>query len=344
MAIEKTMWGETPDGQAASLYTLVNVNGMSAVISDYGGVIQSLLVPGRDGKMADVVLGFDTIDEYVKDSPYFGAIVGRCANRIAKGRFTLEGVEYKLDTNDAPNALHGGVKGFDRAVWDCQTSETADGPAMKLSHISEDGDQGYPGKLTCAVTYTLTDDNQLRIEYSAVTDKTTILNLTSHSYFNLAGHDSGNILSHEMMIDADFYTPTDDTQVPTGQIEAVDGSPVDFTSPMTIGSRFEQMPHGYDHNYILKNTDGSLVLAARTKDPSSGRVMETFTTEPGLQFYSFNHLQEPLKGKVVYNNQQGFCLEAQHWPDAPNQPEFPSVVLKPGEKYTQTTIYEFSVE
>ena len=345
MAIEKEQWGQNADGQAATLYTLTNANDLVAKISDYGGIVVSLLVPDRDGKMADVVLGFDTIDEYVKDSPYFGCIVGRYANRIAGGRFTLDGVEYSLETNNGPNALHGGLKGFDKVVWDCQTVETADGPAMKLTHVSPDGDQGHPGTIKCTVTYTLTDDDELRIEYSASTDKTTILNLTNHSYFNLSGHDGGDVLAHEMMIDADYFTPTDDNQIPTGQLLAVDETRMDFTSPMTIGSRIDQVAGGYDHNYILKNTDGSLVLAARTKDPSSGRVMETLTTEPGVQLYTANYLDSSIKGKdAVYDKQHAFCLETQHWPDSPNQQEVPSVILKPGEKYTQTTIYKFTVE
>jgi aldose 1-epimerase len=345
MAIEKQGWGSTPDGQAVSLYTLTNANGMVAKISDYGGIVVSLMVLDRDGKMADVVLGFDTIDEYVKDSPDFGCITGRYANRICKGKFTLEGVEYSLDINNGPNALHGGLKGFDKVVWDCQTVETADGPAMKLSHVSGDGDQGFPGELTSTVTYTLTDDNELRIEYSATTDKTTILNLTNHSYFNLAGHGAGDVLSHEMMIDADYFTPVDEHSIPTGELKAVDETAMDFNTPITIGSRIDQVAGGYDHNYILKNTDGSLVLAARTKDPSSGRVMETFTTEPGVQLYTANYLDSSIKGKgAVYGKQHGFCLETQHWPDSPNQEEFPSVILEPGEKYTQTTIYKFSVE
>jgi aldose 1-epimerase len=344
MSIEKTAWGTTPDGSEALLYTLTNANGMVAKISDYGGIVTSLMVPGRDGKMADVVLGFDTLDEYVNDSPYFGCITGRYANRICKGRFTLEGVEYSLAVNNGPSALHGGLKGFDKVIWDSQAAETADGPSLRLMYISADGEEGYPGTLTCGVTYTLGNDNALKIEYDAVTDKTTVLNLTHHSYFNLGGHDSGDVFGYEMMINAEYFTPVDETQIPTGEIAPVAGGAMDFTAPMTIGSRFAQVEGGYDHNYILKSSDGTLALAARVRDNVSGRVMDAFTTEPAVQFYTGNYLDTSLKGKgAVYDKQHGFCLEMQHYPDSPNRPDFPTTVLHPGQRYTQVTVYKFSV-
>jgi aldose 1-epimerase len=345
MSIEKTAWGTTPDGSEALLYTLTNANGMVAKISDYGGIVTSLMVPGRDGKMADVVLGYDTLDEYVNDSPYFGCITGRYANRIRNGKFTLEGVEYSLAVNNGPSALHGGLKGFDKVVWDSQPAENAGGPSLRLMYISPDGEEGYPGTLTCGVTYTLGNDNALKIEYDAVTDRTTVLNLTNHSYFNLAGHDSGDVFDHEMMINADYFTPLDETQIPTGEIASVAGGPMDFTKPMTIGSCFDLVEGGYDHNYILKSSDGTLALAARVRDNASGRVMEAFTTEPAMQFYAGNYLDTSLKGKgAVYDKQHGFCLEMQHYPDSPNKPDFPTTVLHPGERYTQTTIYKFSAK
>jgi aldose 1-epimerase len=318
---------------------------MVAKISDYGGIVTSLMVPGRDGKMADVVLGYDTLDEYVADSPYFGCITGRYANRICDGKFTLEGVEYTLAVNNGPSALHGGLKGFDKVVWDSQSTETADGPSLRLMYISPDGEEGYPGTLTCGVTYTLGNDNALKIAYDAVTDKTTVLNLTNHSYFNLAGHDSGDVFGHEMMINADYFTPLDETQIPTGEIAPVVGGPMDFTAPMTIGECFDLVEGGYDHNYILKSSDGTLALAARVTDNVSGRVMDAFTTEPAMQFYAGNYLDTSLKGKgAVYDKQHGFCLEMQHYPNSPNQPDFPTTVLHPGQRYTQTTIYKFTTE
>ena len=345
MSIEKAAWGTTPDGSKALLYTLTNANGMVAKISDYGGIVTSLMVPDRDGKMADVVLGFDTLDEYVNDSPYFGCITGRYANRICKGKFTLEGVEYSLAINNGPNALHGGLKGFDKVVWASRAVESADGSSLRLMYISPDGEEGFPGMLTCGVTYTLGNDNALKIEYDAVTDKTTVLNLTNHSYFNLGGHGSGDVLGHELMINAEHFTPVDETQIPTGEIAPVAGGPMDFTGPMTIGSRFDLVDGGYDHNYILKSSDGTLALAARVRDNVSGRVMDAFTTEPGVQLYTGNYLDTSLKGKgAVYDKQHAFCLEMQHYPDSPNRSEFPTTVLKPGQRYTQVTVYKFGVE
>jgi len=343
MSIEKQAFGKTKDGKEVDLYTLTNTNGLKAKITTYGGIVTSLQVPDRDGNLADIVLGYDTVDEYIKSNPYFGALIGRYGNRIAKGKFTLDGVEYTLATNDGPNHLHGGIKGFDKVVWKASAMETDEGPALKLTYVSPDGEEGYPGTLTCTVVYTLTDNDELKISYEAETDKATVLNLTHHSYFNLGGFDSGDILDHELQLNADNFTPVDDTLIPTGKIQPVKGTPMDFTSPKVIGSRIGHVKGGYDHNYVLNSSDGSLALAASVHDPKTGRVMEIYTTEPGIQFYSGNFLDGTLKGKgAVYNKHYGFCLETQHFPDSPNKPEFPSVVLKPGEKYTQLTVHKFS--
>lgn len=343
MSIKKQAYGKTEDGKNVDLYTLTNANGLKAEIITFGGIVTSLQVPDKDGKLADIVLGCDNLDDYAKKSPYFGALIGRFGNRIAKGKFTLDGVEYKLATNNGPNHLHGGIKGFDKVVWGAKAMETDDGPALKLTYTSPDGQEGYPGTLSCTVVYTLTDNNELKISYEAETDKPTVVNLTHHSYFNLAGYNSGDILGHQMQIFADNFTPVDDTLIPTGEIKAVKDSPMDFTKPMTIGSRIKEVPGGYDHNYVLNNSGGSLALAASVYDPNSGRVMEISTTEPGIQFYSGNFLDGTIKGKdAVYNKHAGFCLEAQHFPDSPNKSSFPSVVLKPGQKYTQLTVHKFS--
>lgn len=343
MSIKKQAFGKTEDGKNVDLYTLTNSNGLNAKIITYGGIVTSLQVPDRNGNFADIVLGCDSPDEYAKSSTYFGALIGRFGNRIAKGRFTLDGVEYKLATNNGPNHLHGGKKGFDKVVWNAKQMQTDQGPALKLTYKSRDGEEGYPGNLSCTVVYTLTDNNELKISYEAKTDKDTIVNLTHHSYFNLGGYNSGDILGHELMINADHFTPVDKTLIPTGEIKAVKGTPWDFTKPMAIGSRIKQVDGGYDHNYVLNSSDGSLALAASVYESKSGRVMEIFTTEPGIQFYSGNFLDGSVKGKgAVYNKHNGFCLETQHFPDSPNKPNFPSVVLKPGEKYTQLTVHKFS--
>jgi len=343
MSIEKKAFGKTPDGQEVDLYTLTNDNGLQAEIMTYGGIVRTLLVPDRNGNLADIVLGYDTLDEYIKENPYFGALIGRYGNRIAKGKFTLEGVEYTLATNDGLNHLHGGIKGFDKVVWNAEQMQTDKGPALKLTYTSKDGEEGYPGNLTCTVVYTLTNNNELTVDYEAETDKNTVVNLTHHSYFNLAGHNSGDIFAHELMLTADHFTPVDDTLIPTGEIKAVNGTPMDFTKPMAVGSRIDQVKGGYDHNFALNSSGGSLALAASVYEPNSGRVMEISTTEPAIQFYSGNFLDGSLKGKgSVYNKHNGFCLETQHFPDSPNQPNFPSVVLKPGEKYTHLTVHKFS--
>jgi aldose 1-epimerase len=343
MSIKKQAFGKTEDGKSVDLYTLTNANGLKAEIITYGGIVTSLQVPDRNGKLADIVLGCDDVNDYAKKSPYFGALIGRYGNRIAKGRFTLDGVEYKLATNDGPNHLHGGKKGFDKVVWKAKPMQTKEGPALELTYLSRDGEEGYPGNLSCTVVYTLTNKNELKISYKATTDKATIVNLTHHSYFNLAGFNSGDILGHELQIFADHFTPVDKTLIPTGEIKAVKGTPWDFTKPMTIGSRIKDVEGGYDHNYVLNNSGGKLALAASVYEPKTGRVMEIYTTEPGIQFYSGNFLDGSLKGKgAVYNKHAGFCLEAQHFPDSPNEPDFPSVVLRPGQKYTQLTVHKFS--
>jgi len=345
MGVTKKDFGTTGDGKKVDLYTLTNANGLKVKITNYGGIITSLRTPDRKGKFADIVLGYDTLAEYIKDSPYFGALIGRYGNRIAKGRFTLNGVEYKLATNNGPNHLHGGIKGFDKVVWNAQPMQSKASVGLELTYISKDGEEGYPGNLKCDVIYSLTNNNELKIAYEATTDKPTIINLTNHSYFNLAGHNSGDVLGHELMLNADNFTPVDDELIPTGEIESVKDTPMDFTKPMAIGSRIADVKGGYDHNYVL-NTKGNLqVPAVSVYEPKTGRVMEIFTTEPGVQFYTGNFLNGSLKGKgAVYNQHAGFCLETQHFPDSPNKLQFPSVVLLPGQKYTHLTIHKFSVK
>jgi aldose 1-epimerase len=345
-SLERMNFGKTPEGTPVELYVLTNGK-MTAKVMTYGAILTELHVPDRNGKIADVVLGFDTLAAYLAGHPYFGATTGRVANRIAGGKFTLDGKEYKLAVNNGPNSLHGGLKAFDKVIWKAEDASGPVGPAVKFTYTSPDGEEGYPGNLTVSVTYTVTSDNELKIDYAAVTDKPTPLNLTNHSYFNLAGPASGDILGHELMLAADQYTLADETLIPTGKLAPVKGTAVDFTSATAIGSRFDQLtgdPRGYDHNYVLRGDGKAPALAARVYDSESGRVMEMFTTEPGVQFYTANFLDGAQKGKggVVYKKHQGFCLEAQHFPDSIHHPEFPSTVLRPGEKYTQTTIYKFS--
>lgn len=348
--VMKTPFGETKEGQAVNLYTLKNKNGVVAKITDYGGIVTELHVPDAKGQLGDVVLGYKTIDEYIASSPYFGAIIGRYGNRIAKGKFTLDGTEYTLATNNGPNHLHGGKKGFDKVVWAAreQRDDGNVGATLKLAYTSADMEEGYPGKLDCVVTYTLTNDNALRIDYEARTDKPTVVNMTNHSYFNLAGEGSGDVLGHEMTINADHYLPVDSTSIPTGEVATVKGTPFDFTTPHTIGERIDQTPgkpNGYDHNYCLKpSANGKPMLAARVREPKTGRVMEVWTTEPGVQFYTANYMDGSNVGKAgtPYNFRNAFCLETQHWPDSPNQPKFPSTTLRPGEVYKSTTLYKFT--
>ena len=345
MSAKRETFGKTPDGEIVYLYTLTNTNGIRARITNYGAILVSLEVPDRNGNLTDITLGFDTLDGYLGTHPYFGATVGRYANRIGAAKFVLNGVEYKLAANNGPNHLHGGIKGFDKVVWKQQeiVSE-GDKAFVRLSYISEDGEEGYPGNLACSVTYTLTEDNELKISYEAETDKTTVVNLTNHSYFNLAGQGTGDILGHTLMLNADKYTVVDEGLIPTGEIRDVKDSPMDFTKQMTIGSRISKVPGGYDHNYVLKSGGGSLALAASVHEPTSGRAMEIHTTEPGIQFYTGNFLDGSITGKAgkVYEKHYGFCLETQHFPDSPNKPSFPSVVLNPGQKYTTVTVHKFS--
>jgi len=349
--LKKEDFGKTTDGQGVELYTLTNANGVEARIMTYGGIVVSLKTPDRKGKMDDIVLGFDTLDEYLKGHPFFGALTGRYANRIAKGRFTLNGVEYKLAVNNGENHLHGGIKGFDKVVWKARQVPAKDGVALELTYLSKDGEEGYPGNLSIIVVYSLTDKNELKIDYSATTDKDTVINLTNHSYFNLAGQGSGDILNHQLMINAKSFTPVDSTLIPTGELRNVKDTPFDFTQPTAIGARVNQddeqlkFGQGYDHNFVVNGQTGILRQAAKVSDPASGRVMEVLTTEPGVQLYIGNFLTE-MKGKggKVYNKRYGFCLETQHFPDSPNKPSFPSTVLKKGGRYQTTTLFKFSAQ
>jgi len=349
--LKREYFGKAPDGTVAYVYTLKNHSGMEARITNYGGIVVSLLVPDKNGKPGDIVLGYDSLADYINDSPYFGALIGRYGNRIAKGKFTLDGVAYKLATNNGPNHLHGGLKGFDKVVWNVDDKKSVPGHSLVLTYLSKDGEEGYPGNLSVKVTYTVTEDNELKIEYVATTDKPTVVNLTHHSYFNLSGPGKGNILQHELMINADRFTPVDSTLIPTGELRSVKDTPFDFMKLTEIGSRInnadQQMRFGggYDHNFILIKTKKGHNLAAQVYEKNSGRIMEVYTTEPGIQFYSGNSLDGRSLGKggVKYEHRSGFCLETQHFPDSPNKPQFPSTVLRPGEKYSSTTIYRFSV-
>lgn len=336
------------------VYALTNANGMEVKILTYGGIVQAIDVPDRHGRMANVVLGFANLDDYVKRSPYFGCISGRYANRIARGTFMLAGKRYFLALNNGTNALHGGVKGFDKQIWAAEEVNSAEGVGVKLTYTSKDGEEGYPGTLDTTVTYTLTNDNSLKIDYLATTDAPTVVNLTNHSYFNLAGEGSGSILDHVLQLNAANYTPTDKTAIPTGEIAPVTGTAFDFTTPHEIGERFRDgndkqivIGHGYDHNYVLDRPspdDKSLIVAATVTEPTSGRKLEISTTEPGIQFYSGNFLDGTLVGTSgkVYRQSDGFALETQHFPDSPNQPDWPTTELKPGQQYQTATIYKFS--
>jgi aldose 1-epimerase len=340
--VEVSSFGKLPDGTPVQLFTLINSAGLIAKITDYGTIITELHVPDRAGNNGDVVLGFDNLAQYLKGHPCFGCTVGRVANRIAKGRFTLDGKNYTLAINNGPNHLHGGLKGFDKVLW---TAAPQAGAAVRFAYTSADGEEGYPGKLDVTVQMTLTDKNELAIEYTAVGEKPTPVNLTNHSYFNLAGQ--GDVLNHELVIAADHFTPKDDTNIPTGEIKPVRGTPMDFTQPHAVGSRFNELkekPTGYDHNFVLNGGGKSLSLAARVFEPKSGRVLEQFTTEPGVQLYTANYLDGSLTGKrgQVYRQHAGLCLETQHFPDSVNKPQFPSIILRPGQTYRQTTVHKFS--
>lgn len=349
--IEKDFWGFTSDGMPVYLYTLINDNGVFIQVTDYGATLVSLYVPDREGNLGDVVLGFDSVADYEKpdpQNPHFGATIGRYGNRIANGQFNLEGRTYSLAQNNYPNHLHGGVKGIEKQLFKGVAMKTPDGPAVRFKYMSHDGEEGYPGNLSISVTYTLTDENEVKINYLATTDKTTIVNLTNHSYFNLSGEGSGDILDHNLMIVADNYTPVDDTLIPLGKISPVAGTPLDFVTPHKIGERisaFSEPPFkGYDHNFVLNNQTGELALAARVEDEKSGRIMEVYTTEPGIQFYTGNWVDTYGKEGKYYGQYSGFCLETQHYPDSPNHSNFPSTTLKPGEIYQTLTIYKFLVK
>lgn len=349
MAIHKQPFGQTKGAQAVDLYTLTNDHGISTQITNYGGTIVTLRTPDRTGALGDVVLGFDTLADYETRSPFFGCIAGRYANRLANGKFTLDGVTYSLATNNGPNHLHGGLRGFDKVVWQAETAQTPDGVVLELRYLSQDGEEGYPGNLDVTVTHTLTNHNELRIDYHATTDKPTILNLTNHTYFNLAGQ--GKILDHLMMIDADRFTPVTAALIPTGELPSVAGTPFDFRTPTAIGARIAQdheqlrFGGGYDHNWVLNRHGQGLRQVITVTEATSGRRLDVATSQPGVQFYTGNMMPDALPGKggQVYTKRSGFCLETQHFPDSPNQPHFPNTVLRPGEQYHETTVFRFSI-
>ena len=351
--VSRSPFGTTEEGESADVFTMVNANGLEVRATNHGGIILSLRVPDREGSFDDVVLGYDDLAGYEADSPYFGAVVGRYGNRIANGRFTLDGATYELATNNGPNHLHGGVRGFDKVVWEAESFDTHDGVSVVFAYTSTDGEEGYPGTLAARVTYTLTDGDELLVDYRATTDKATPVNLTQHTYFNLAGDGRRDVLDHELTLNAQHYTPVDETLIPTGAIAPVAGTPFDFTASTAIGARIgrddEQLRNGggYDHNFVLdRGDDSGLILAARVVEPTTGRVLEVHTTEPGLQFYSGNFLDGTITGKSgrVYQRRYGFCLETQHFPDSPNQATFPSTTLRPGEEYRSRTVFVFGVE
>jgi aldose 1-epimerase len=347
---QRESFGKTGDGQAVDIYTLKNARGAEARITTYGGAVVSLKVPDRAGKFDDVVLGFDDLEGYLKTTTYIGSLVGRYANRIAKGRFTLGGKEYTLATNNGENHLHGGVRGFDKMIWKARPLATRGGQALELTYFSKDGEEGYPGNLSVRVVYTLTDLDELKIDYYATTDKDTVVNLTNHNYYNLAGQGNGDILGHLLTLNASRFTPTDAGAIPTGELRAVRGTPFDFTRPTAIGARIEQdeeqlkLGKGYDHNFVINGRAGVLRLAARVTEPTTGRTMEVWTTEPGVQLYTGNYLDgsDTGKGGKPYRHRYGFCLETQHYPDSPNRPEFPTTVLRKGARFRSTTVHKFS--
>jgi aldose 1-epimerase len=347
--VTKQSFGQA-DGRNVDIYTLTNAHGVEARITNYGGIVVSLRVPDRAGRFDDVVLGYDSIDGYLKGTSYLGALVGRYGNRIARGRFTLNSVGYQLAVNNGENALHGGLKGFDKVVWNAKPQQGMNGPGLELTYSSHDGEEGYPGNLSVRVNYTLTNNNELKVDYFATTDKDTVVNFTQHSYFNLAGHGNGDILNHRLMLAANRFTPTDAGAIPTGELRSVKGTPFDFTSATAIGSRINQddeqlrLGKGYDHNWVLNGPAGRLRLVATVFEDTSGRTMEVWTSEPGVQFYTGNYLNgTPVgKGGKAYLKRYGFCLETQHFPDSPNKPSFPSTTLKKGHPFRSTTIYKFS--
>lgn len=349
--ISKAAFGTLPDGTAVDLYTMVNANGMEVRASNYGGIITALLVPDGSGKVGDITLGMSSFDGYLKNPPYFGAIIGRYGNRIGKAQFKLDDQTYKLPKNDGQNTLHGGLTGFDKVVWQAEPFEKEDSVGVIFTYTSKDGEEGFPGNLQTRVTYTLTDKNELSFDYHATTDKPTVVNLTQHAYFNLAGDGNGDVLGHEFTIYANEYTPVDRALIPTGKLEPVTDTPFDFRNKVVLGTRVnadhEQIKFGtgIDHNFVIRRNEPGLVLAARVSEPSTRRVMEVHTTEPGVQFYTGNFLNDSIASKSgkPYGKHSGFCLETQHFPDSPNQPAFPSTTLRPGEEYNSKTVYTFSV-
>ena len=351
-SVTRAPFGHTKDGTPVEIYTLENARGMKIRVMTYGGIIQQIMAPDREGHLADVVLGFDSLEGYVKESPYFGAIVGRYANRIAHGQFTLDGKTYHLPINNGPNSLHGGLVGFDKVVWHAEPFTHGDSVGLVLTHSSPNGDQGYPGDLHVRVTYTLTPMDEIVVDYHATTDKATPINVSQHSYFNLKGEGNGDILGHILTIHASHYTPIDSTFIPTGQIESLEGSPLNFEKPTAIGKRINEpnqqlvFAHGYDHNYVLDRTGPGMFHAVHVLEPTTGRTLDVYTTQPGLQFYSGNFLDGTIHGKSghVYVHRGGFCLETQHYPDSPNHANFPSTILRPGETFHQVTVFKFGVK
>jgi len=343
--VTRELFGNLPDGTAVDVYTLSNKSGIEARVMTYGATLVSLRLPDGKGAFADVVLGFDDLTGYLGTHPYFGVIVGRYANRIAKGRFTLDGVEYQLAQNNSGNTLHGGLKGFDKVVWKADPVQAADGVGVSLNYLSKDMEEGYPGNLSVTVVYTLTDADELKIGYEAVADKKTPVNLTNHAYWNLKGEGKGDILGHVVRLEAEKYTAVDSavTLIPTGEIASVAGTPLDFTSPRAIGERIARVEGGYDHNFVLRGGGGTLVRAARVEEPGSGRAMEIYTDQPAIQLYTGNFLDGTVVGKggKAYQKHYAFCLETQHFPDSPNQPNFPSTILEPGQKYRTVTVHKF---
>jgi len=351
--MEKKVFGTTADGKTADLYTLKNKNGMQVSITNFGATVVSIVVPDKAGKMADVALGYDDLAGYELNKNYLGVLVGRYGNRIAHGKFSIDGTEYTLAKNNGDNSLHGGIKGFNKAMWEAKDVSKGGEAAVEMKYVSKDGEEGYPGNLSVTVVYTLTNKNELKIDYSATTDKKTVVNLTNHTYFNLAGQGNGDILKQELMINADTFTPVDSGVIPTGELKKVEGTPFDFRKPTAIGARIDandeqiKLGGGYDHNFVLSRKAATgLSLAARVSDAVSGRTMEVWTTEPGVQFYTGNFLDGSFKGKggIAYQKRTAFCLETQHFPDSPNHPSFPTTLLKPGEKYHTTTVYKFEAK
>jgi len=346
MTVEKAPYGNLPDGRPVDIYTLTNAKGLRVRLTNYGAITVSLEAPDAGGNLTDVTLGYETLEGWLTNTFYFGATVGRYANRIAKGKFTLDGTTYTLATNIGENHLHGGIQGFDKRLWNAETVQTDDAVGVKFTYLSKDGEEGYPGNLQVTALYTLTDDNQFKVAFSATTDKPTVVNLAHHTYWNLAGPAAGDVLGHELMLCADRYTPVDAGLIPTGELKPVKDTPMDFTTPTAIGARIDQVEGGYDANFILRDYGKGVRLAARAVEPKSGRVMEIYTDQPGIQFYSGNFLDGTVTGKggVAYKKHHGFCLETQHYPDSPNEPDFPPVVLRPGETYTHTMIHRFSTK